>query len=83
MLHINNNSVVCPLFASASVREINELQNYLYTNSINACFFGSVVRFAVTGVITIQIPQKCLKSLDLLTLWLVGRIDKELNKCRV
>ena len=83
MLQINNNSVVCPLFASAPIREINELQNYLYNNSVDACFFGSVVRFAVTGVTTIKIPQKCLKSFDLLTLWLIGRIDKELNECRV
>lgn len=79
MLHIKNNSVVCSLVLGASYSQLNTLQNFLYNNHVEAFFFDSAVRLTVFGVKTYKIPQKCLKSFDLLVLWVIDKVNKELS----
>lgn len=78
MLHINNNSVICPLVLSAPADELLKLHTFLHNNSVELYFFDSKVRMKVLGIRTYIVPKKCLKSFDSLVTWIMERTDKEL-----
>lgn len=79
MLQVKNNSVVCPLILGASGTELNNLQNFLYNNSVNVFFFDSKVRITAISINTFHIPQKCLKSFNSLALWVINKVNKDLS----
>lgn len=82
MLHINNNSVVKPLILGATTKEIIRLQNYLYNNSVSVRFVASSAVFRTDCVKSITIPERCLKSFNLLSWWLVDEINKQVNNIK-
>ena len=80
MIQVYNNSVACNIVASASMDETKELCNYINKIGVDIVLFDSKVRFSVTGIKTIPIPQKALKSFKSLSDWIITRINNELNK---
>lgn len=53
----------------ASVQEITRFKEYLYNKNIELLFIGDFAVFAVFGVRSIKMPQKCLKSFENLFTW--------------
>ena len=82
MLHINNNSVICPLVLSAPVDELLKLHTFLHNNSVELYFFDSKVRMKVLDIRTYVVPKKCLKSFENLFAWVCERVNKELSNIK-
>lgn len=79
MLQVNNNSVCVPVFLGASTEQQKQLITELSNNQISVYFFAEYVQITTGCIRTIKVPQKCLKSFNMLSEWVINKGVKMWN----
>lgn len=79
MLQVNNNSVCVPVFLGTSTEQQKQFINELSNNQISVYFFAEYAQITTGCVRTIKVPQKCLKSLKMLSEWVINKGVKMWN----
>lgn len=73
MLQVNNNSVCVPVFLGTSTEQQKQFINELSNNQISVYFFSEYAQITTGCVRTIKVPQKCLKSFNMLSEWVINK----------
>lgn len=73
MLQVNNNSICAPVFLCASTEQQKQLIPELSSNQISVYFFSEYAKITTGCIRTIKVPQKCLKSLETLSEWIINK----------
>lgn len=79
MLQVNNNSICVPVFLGTSTEQQKQFINELSNNQISVYFFAEYAQITTGCVRTIKVPQKCLKSLKMLSEWVINKGVKMWN----
>lgn len=73
MLQVNNNSVCVPVFLGTSPEQQKQLITKLGNNQISVYLFAEYAQITTGCIRTIKIPQKCLKSFEMLSEWVINK----------
>lgn len=73
MLQVNNNSVCVPVFLGTSTEKQRRFITDLKSNNISVCFFAEYAQITTGCIRTIKVPQKCLKSFNMLSEWVINK----------
>lgn len=79
MIQVNNNSNCVAIFQSSTWQQQKELFDKLKELQIYVYLYSEFAQITTSGIRTIKVPKKCLKSFEIFSEWVINKGVKMWN----